>query len=96
MYSAPEVLQPKSIGEGYTHSVDWWSLGVLLFALLEGQVSLISFLIVHLMQFSCHKRIPTICGNKLYHGLRLLWPERKVAKKKEMLKITGEPGFVKL
>jgi len=43
-YMAPEVLQPKSIGEGYTHSVDWWSLGVLLFALLEGEVLSFFFL----------------------------------------------------
>jgi serine/threonine protein kinase len=34
-YMAPEVLRQ----EPYTHSADWWSLGVLVFALLQGQVS---------------------------------------------------------
>ena len=33
-YMAPEVLRQ----EPYTHSADWWSLGVLVFALLQGQV----------------------------------------------------------
>lgn len=31
---APEILRP----EPYTHSVDWWSLGILFFALLQGKV----------------------------------------------------------
>lgn len=33
-YMAPEVLQKK----GYFSSVDWWSLGVVLFELLFGKV----------------------------------------------------------
>jgi serine/threonine kinase 32 len=33
-YMAPEVLQKK----GYFASVDWWSLGVVLFELLFGKV----------------------------------------------------------
>lgn len=31
---APEILRP----EPYTHSVDWWSLGILFYALLQGKV----------------------------------------------------------
>ena len=32
--SAPEILR----GEEYNHSVDWWSLGIIVFSLLSGQV----------------------------------------------------------
>lgn len=33
-YMAPEIM----LGTGYTNSVDWWSLGILLFEWLEGNV----------------------------------------------------------
>lgn len=40
-YLAPEVLRQES----YTHAIDWWSLGVLLYALLLGEVSFCPFLL---------------------------------------------------
>lgn len=33
--SAPEILE----GKGYSHAVDWWSLGVLVHLMLTGKVS---------------------------------------------------------
>lgn len=33
--AAPEVLR----GEEYSHSVDWWSLGIIVYSLLAGRVS---------------------------------------------------------
>lgn len=35
LFTAPEVLR----GEDYNHSVDWWSLGIIVYSLLTGQVS---------------------------------------------------------
>ncbi|KAG8224074.1 hypothetical protein J437_LFUL001151 [Ladona fulva] len=35
LFIAPEILRMES----YTHSVDWWSLGVIAFCLLQGSVS---------------------------------------------------------
>lgn len=34
-YISPEILNKQ----GYSYSVDWWSLGIVLFELLYGQVS---------------------------------------------------------
>jgi serine/threonine protein kinase len=41
---APEILRP----EPYTHSVDWWSLGILFYALLQGKVNIFKTPNVHL------------------------------------------------
>lgn len=35
-YIAPEVLSLKPYG----HSVDWWSLGIVMYAMLAGHVSM--------------------------------------------------------
>ena len=37
---APEVLS----GQKYTHSADWWSLGVLTYALITGKVRILQVL----------------------------------------------------
>ena len=34
-FVAPEILN----GEKYTHAVDWWSLGIVMFTLLSGKVT---------------------------------------------------------
>lgn len=39
-FVAPEILS----GEAYTHVVDWWSLGVVMFTLLVGKVTLSLFI----------------------------------------------------
>ena len=36
-FSAPEILTMQA----YSHSADWWSLGILMYALLVGEVSIL-------------------------------------------------------
>ncbi|KAJ3349719.1 hypothetical protein HDU83_000337 [Entophlyctis luteolus] len=36
-YMAPEILEKEKEKKGYTHIVDWWSLGVVLFELVYGK-----------------------------------------------------------
>ena len=41
LFLAPEILN----GKKYTHAVDWWSLGVVMYTLLAGKVTLHVFLL---------------------------------------------------
>lgn len=44
----PEFLAPEVLTEtSYTRSVDWWGLGVLVFEMLVGEVSLILSFIIY-------------------------------------------------
>ncbi|KAJ3344425.1 hypothetical protein HDU83_005254 [Entophlyctis luteolus] len=36
-YMAPEILEKDKEKKGYTHIVDWWSLGIVLFELVHGK-----------------------------------------------------------
>jgi len=79
-YMAPEVFQPQSIGQGYTHSVDWWSLGVLLFALLEGQLPfrcMPDFCEIADIEFTAE---PPCCenGRRLVHNLLTREPSKRL------------------
>jgi serine/threonine kinase 32 len=42
-YIAPEVLQKR----GYLSSVDWWSLGIVLYELLFGKVGFTALISIH-------------------------------------------------
>jgi len=47
-YMAPEILrqkhEPRELRSGYFTTVDWWSLGIVLYECLFGKVRLLLFL----------------------------------------------------
>jgi serine/threonine protein kinase len=59
----PEFLAPEVLTESsYTRAVDWWGLGVLIYEMLIGEVSLLLCQKVYLKQLSCN-----------YENLLILW-----------------------
>lgn len=54
----PEFLAPEVLLEpSYTRAVDWWGLGVLIYEMLVGEVSLLTSVISSSMPYHCHSQL---------------------------------------
>jgi serine/threonine protein kinase len=56
----PEFLAPEVLTEtSYTRAVDWWGLGVLIFEMLVGEVSLITIKISYVFRHAFKRHVPS-------------------------------------
>lgn len=94
-YMAPEILSMKP----YTHAVDWWSLGIIMYALLAGQYPIESgrdHTRMHKLVENCDYKLPSFCSDKANNVVKKLLCKDPSKRLQHLYNLKREQFFKKM